>query len=371
MISNAVGFNIDFEFPALPDTAGDSASPGRLTSLLSGLAGRLNLRSPFDTFAANGDLFSGLLPGVADLGGFPGGLDMGNFGKLSALEGLGKALSSATRVQVSPAFKSAILNKLKASLAAAVCDCYGVGCVMWSSRHPLRLSSIHLAVACVCVVADHRDCMTPQDLCTFVGCKAPITMPKLMELGFVTSSTASTSGLDLAFFQSFSFSAYFGTKLPSGLWANNATGKTFDPYDFLPAVQVAYAVPGAPIADFTLADLFTPNFSSPAMQSFSITVFNKVKEAMPGLFSVCDMVGCYGTRGLKLGQLLAKILPASANVPNFFISGGLLGGGQQGTGNVNLDDLRNALRIYFGKPALELRYGLSLSVLSFGSSCLP
>lgn len=183
-------------------------------------------------------------------------------------------------------------------------------------------------------------------------------MAKLMELGFVTSSTASTSGLNLAFFQSFSFSAYFNVKLPSGLWANSATGKTFDPFDFLPAVQMAYGVSGAPLADFKLADLFTPNFSSPAMRSFSITVFRKVSEAMPGTFSVCDMVGCYGTRGLKLGQLLAKLLPASANVPNFFISGGLLGGGQQGTGNVNLDDLRNALRIYLGKPTLELRYGI-------------
>lgn len=134
MIANAVGFNIQFEFPALPNTAGDSASPGQLSSLLSGLAGRLNFRSPFDAFAANGDLFSGLLPGVADLGGFPGGFDMGNFGKLSALDGLGKALSSATRVQVSPSFKSAMLGKLNASLAAAVCvDLLKVFCVVFST----------------------------------------------------------------------------------------------------------------------------------------------------------------------------------------------------------------------------------------------
>lgn len=189
-----------------------------------------------------------------------------------------------------------------------------------------------------------------QDLAQLLGISSPITLPQLKEYGFLTSTTSSSFNYD---FSHFSFSTFFDTyNSTSGSWYNAATGKTFNPYDFLPAIQVAFGF--APQLssidlDFSLADMFIPNFGL----SPSTTIFKKINATLPGPVNLCDLVGCDGVRGLSLGKRLLKLLNQLGPIT---ITGGTLGGGQVGTGSVDMDRLLDLLRTYLGVPSLTWKY---------------
>jgi hypothetical protein len=72
---------------------------------------------------------------------------------------------------------------------------------------------------------------------------------------------------------------------------NSKTGKTFNVYDFLPAVQFGFGFSkflNKFDLNWDISDLFVPSFSS----GLSFSIFQKINATLPG--EVCRRMGCRG-----------------------------------------------------------------------------
>jgi hypothetical protein len=75
---------------------------------------------------------------------------------------------------------------------------------------------------------------------------------------------------------------------------------------------------------------------------------------------LCELLGCFGVRGVTLGKALLAILPDTiAGLPKTIpVKGGVTGGGQPGDGDPDMDKLMLAVNAYFGlSTTLTATYG--------------
>lgn len=134
-------------------------------------------------------------------------------------------------------------------------------------------------------------------------------------------------------------------QLADGNRANAQIGKAFDPYEFSPAIQVAFGKSvdlASANAAFDIADLYIPNdWTSAAMQSFTQQMFNMINKTVDEPEFIDDLLGVDRP---DFVFLLQGVFPDFVAVS----VDGTSSGGITVAGAVSFESVREGLQRYFG-----------------------